>query len=222
MLPALESFATTEARELHGNLKELLQDMWSFDDIPDAMLVAIYLNPACASQNMLDRVELPDKTKLRDKAKELTMKALVSFKEEQDTEASQKRSGGREVTGKASKVTGEMSSQSSKFIRRYFNLQAAFSVKTYDLQVMENPQQYAGYMKAPQVYWQTQQENPELKDLAQVARSYLSIQATSTESERLFSKAGQVLSARKTQMTDHNFRNIIFAHSYERVVPLIS
>ncbi|KAF9307386.1 hypothetical protein BG003_000717 [Podila horticola] len=222
MLPAPESFATTEARELHGNLKELLQDMWSFDDIPDAMLVAIYLNPACAAQNMLDRVELPDKTKLRDKAKELTMKALVSFKEEQDTEASQKRSEGREVTGKASKVTGEMSSQPSKFTRRYFNLQAAFAVKAYDLQVMENPQQYAGYMEAPQAYWQTQQESPELKDLAQVARSCLSIQATSTESERLFSKAGQVLSARKTQMTDHNFRNIIFARSYERVLPLIS
>lgn len=64
MLPALESFTTAQARGLHGNLDALLKDLWSFDDIPDAMLVAIYLNPACASQNMLDHVELPDKKKL--------------------------------------------------------------------------------------------------------------------------------------------------------------
>jgi len=64
MLPVLESFVTTEARELHGNLDALLKDMWSLKDIPNAMLVAIYLNPTCAAQNMLDLVELPDKTKL--------------------------------------------------------------------------------------------------------------------------------------------------------------
>lgn len=77
-------------------------------------------------------------------------------------------------------------------------------------------------MEAPQDYRWTDQENPEVKDLAQVARSFLSIQATSTEFERLFSKAGRGPFARKTRMTDHNFPNVIFASSYDKFLHVIS
>ncbi|KAF8918493.1 hypothetical protein BGZ52_012880, partial [Haplosporangium bisporale] len=166
----------------------------------------------CASQNMLDHVELPDKKKLRAKAKELTTKAFISFKVEQQIKATQNNNSGEEESREAS-------DQSSNYTNQFFNLQAMFAVEAYDLQVTADPQKYTRFMEAPQDYWRMHQENPEVKDLAQVARSFLSIQATSTESERLFSKAGRVLTARKTRMTDHNFCNIIFASSYEKILP---
>ncbi|KAG0248319.1 hypothetical protein BG011_000209 [Mortierella polycephala] len=77
---------SNQTRELHRKLETLLKDSWSLEDIPDALLMAIYLNPACALLNILDRVELPNKTKLRDKAKALTAKAFISFREEERAE----------------------------------------------------------------------------------------------------------------------------------------
>lgn len=102
---------------------------------------------------------------------------------EQQIKATQNNNSGEEESREAS-------DQSSNYTNRFFNLQAMFAVEAYDLQVTADPQKYTRFMEAPQDYWQMHQENPEVKDLAQVACSFLSIQATSTESERLFSKAG--------------------------------
>ena len=52
--PASDSLVTEQARELHRNLDALIDDSWPLKDIPDGMLLAIYLNPACASLAMLD------------------------------------------------------------------------------------------------------------------------------------------------------------------------
>ncbi|KAF9536175.1 hypothetical protein EC957_012262, partial [Mortierella hygrophila] len=45
--------------------------------------------------------------------------------------------------------------------------------------------------------------------MAQLARGYLAVQATSSESERLFSKAGLLLPAKKANLTYQNFFNML-------------
>jgi len=90
----------------------------------------------------------------------------MSFKEEQ-----------LQVTQK--KNTGAASNQSTNFGTQFFYLQGRFAVDAYDLEVTTEPQKYADYMELPQDYWWTHQDSPELNDLAQLACSYLSIQATS-------------------------------------------
>ncbi|KAF9180278.1 hypothetical protein BGZ51_005936 [Haplosporangium sp. Z 767] len=135
MLPALESFAMREARELHGKPETLLKNLWSLEDIPDDLLVAIYLNPACASLNMLDLVQLPNKTKLRDKAKALTAKAFISFKEEVRADLQQKNSAARSPD---EEDAGEEAGQSNQYSTRYLTLQAIFVVEAYDLQAQKS------------------------------------------------------------------------------------
>ena len=46
--------------------------------------------------------------------------------------------------------------------------------------------------------------------LAQLARKYLSIQATSGASERVFSDAGLIMSAKRTSMKEDLFEALIF------------
>lgn len=112
--------------------------------------------------------------------------------------------------------------QSTDFTTDFFELQSAYQVGAYNLKVTKHPTLFTKYKEAPQDYWKACENNPEAKQLAQLARSYLSIQATSSESERLFSKAGRVLSSRRTQMRDPTFRNIIFASNYNKLLPILT
>lgn len=77
--------------ELHGKLEPSLKKSWPLDTIPDAILLAVFLNPACASHNMLDCVETSVKTSdektLCGKVKKLAVQELTLFMVEEREEA---------------------------------------------------------------------------------------------------------------------------------------
>ena len=60
----------------------------------------------------------------------------------------------------------------------------------------------------PLVWWKCHSRKFEL--LSQVARKYLAISASSSPSERLFSKAGQVVSSQRAQMKPEQANMLVF------------
>ncbi|KAF8975985.1 hypothetical protein BGZ52_008406, partial [Haplosporangium bisporale] len=146
--------------------------------------------------------------KLRDKAKELAVKELTLIIAEESKKAARQQ--------RESRLDTKEPGHSSDFTNDFFELQASYQVAAYSMRVTKQPTLYTKYKEAPQDFWENWGNYPESRELSQLARSYLSIQATSSESERLFSKAGRLLSARRTQMGDETFRNIIFASSYNK------
>ncbi|KAG9066856.1 hypothetical protein KI688_012768 [Linnemannia hyalina] len=70
----------------------------------------------------------------------------------------------------------------------------------------------------PAAFWKSKESLPTLASLATLARMFLTIQATSSEAERLFSKAGLIYSARRCRLSDSNFRNVIFFNSLEKTL----
>ncbi|KAG0195713.1 hypothetical protein BGX28_000761, partial [Mortierella sp. GBA30] len=45
MLPDPDLIKTVEGQILHQKLDEVIKESWSLNDVPDIMLIAIYLNP---------------------------------------------------------------------------------------------------------------------------------------------------------------------------------
>ncbi|KAF9179606.1 hypothetical protein BGZ51_006815 [Haplosporangium sp. Z 767] len=167
MLPALESSAMTETRGLHINLETLIKDSRSLKDIPDAILLAIYLNPVCA---LLDTFELAisaDGIKLRDKSRILAIEAIIKLNEEGES-AMLRRSVSRQEDGQSSQPK-----PSSAYSAALFKLHATYMVEAYSVQIKSNSTKYAGCMYTPQVYWQERQSDAPMRDLVCVARSYL-------------------------------------------------
>jgi len=70
----------------------------------------------------------------------------------------------------------------------------------------------------PGAFWKSKESLPTLASMATLARMLLTIQATSSESERLFSKAGLIYSARRSRLSDNNFCNVIFFSSLEKML----
>ncbi|KAF9916118.1 hypothetical protein FBU30_001545, partial [Linnemannia zychae] len=77
------------------------------------------------------------------------------------------------------------------------------------------------YSDCPQDFWAALRHDPSLSIVAAIAPSYLVIQATSSASERAFSRAGLILDKKSASMSDSNFHNIICAQSYALVLPII-
>ncbi|KAG0282884.1 hypothetical protein BGZ96_012736 [Linnemannia gamsii] len=75
---------------------------------------------------------------------------------------------------------------------------------------------YAPALDNPQDYWRDMEDTYPM--MAQLARSYLAVQATSSECERLFSKAGQLLPAQKANLAYQNFFNMLMHNSYEKLI----
>ncbi|KAF9950437.1 hypothetical protein BGZ70_001386 [Mortierella alpina] len=86
--------------------------------------------------------------------------------------------------------------------------------------ISKRPHDYIGYMDIPELYWK-EKETSNLADLSRMARAYLSVHATSTASERLFSKAGLKLPSDRTKLLDTTFQNIIFYDSFLRLRNLL-
>ncbi|KAF8981140.1 hypothetical protein BGZ46_003194 [Entomortierella lignicola] len=234
MIPASNSFATQQAQDLCGNPHCIIKELWPLETIPDPVLLSIFLNPACASVPMLDLpVTGDDGLTLRDKAKALAVKAHISLREKEITSKDSSQSGQLESQGSRSELQSiqagkqqdrpELKETSeNKLSMGYLGLEASFAVEAYCLNVKENSDALKYYMDIPQDYWRDRGSKPHYVKLAEIARSYVCIQATSNDSERLFSKAGQVISARKTSITDHNFRNIIFYNSFSRINEILN
>lgn len=56
LLPSIDSVQTVLGRTLHGSLQALINEYWPLGSIPEAMLLAIFFNPACVTDAFLDRV----------------------------------------------------------------------------------------------------------------------------------------------------------------------
>ncbi|KAG0372097.1 hypothetical protein BGX24_000738 [Mortierella sp. AD032] len=52
MLPAIDTFITDGAREMHQQLDNELRQAWNYESIPDSMLVAMFLAPAYGKLDM--------------------------------------------------------------------------------------------------------------------------------------------------------------------------
>lgn len=82
----------------------------------------------------------------------------------------------------------------------------------YDSHVQEHEEDISNYLDTPHLYWK---ENNDIdlywaKGLSDLAREYLSAQATSCEAERTFSKAGHITNALSTNINTSHFQDIIF------------
>lgn len=100
-----------------------------------------------------------------------------------------------------------------KLSKSSLKMDASYASESYCLSILENSNIIDAYLDSPHEYWEKVRHKERYRVLARVVRTYLCVPATSNESERLFSKAGQVLSARKTSLSDANVRNIIFFNS---------
>jgi hypothetical protein len=49
MLPPAETFSTKAVRDLHDNMSKFIEDAWPLESMPKAMLLAVFLNSAIAS-----------------------------------------------------------------------------------------------------------------------------------------------------------------------------
>ncbi|KAF9580974.1 hypothetical protein BGW38_002179, partial [Lunasporangiospora selenospora] len=200
LLPEVTSFATEAVRTLHGLLERRIKESWALKEIPDAVLVAFFLNPAQHSHKLLIET-LSDGETLYDKAKRLIKKAIMDYLQEKDTAHPSKN-----VVDKA--TLAALNLQLHQF-------RAGYALAAFELYT--NQVDCTSYQDSPQDFWHSHVNDETLGCMAQVALSYLCIQATSTECERLFSKAGLVISPRRTRMSDNNFRNIIFLSSFQKL-----
>ncbi|KAK3866823.1 hypothetical protein Pcinc_027667 [Petrolisthes cinctipes] len=64
----------------------------------------------------------------------------------------------------------------------------------------------------PLKWWHGKEET--LQNMSRIARKYLSTVATSVPSERLFSKAGEVISHRRSRLKPSNVDMILFLNGY--------
>ncbi|KAG0227104.1 hypothetical protein BGW41_003964 [Actinomortierella wolfii] len=218
MLPQIDLFKTEAAKQLHAGLDDFINDTWSLKSIPDAVLLATYLNPACAAYPMFDYRVTVQENRV-DKECALRDKAMVLAKNEVIAHLMEETAGSEQVAPGYGSTSALEDAPPQVIV-----LQADFVVRAYDLMVQGNMKtEYANYLEAPQDYWRREWSNPRsnIRLLAPIAFKYLSIQATSSESERLFSKAGQVLSSRKARLSDNVFRNIVFSHSFDKLNALL-
>ena len=76
----------------------------------------------------------------------------------------------------------------------------------YNIMMLKDTNMAARFLDKPEDFWK--KADTRLPLLAALARAYLSVQATSSESERLFSKAGLLLPSKRINVTIHNFVNL--------------
>jgi hypothetical protein len=208
---------TEQAQVLRRKLDELLMESWPIESIPDAVLLAMFFNPACASLPIMARTITGDGVTLLAKAKSLATDAVVSMLRQHEAENRRQAEIqlGADHQDQAEQQTNNPEIVNALVADRFWRLQAQYAVDLYVLQLEIDPGMFKQYEDTPQRYWM-ERRTANAKAIRDVARSYLCIQATSTASERLLSKAGSILSSRKASLSDRNFVNIIFYHSFDR------
>ncbi|KAF9579727.1 hypothetical protein BGW38_003897, partial [Lunasporangiospora selenospora] len=187
-------------------------------DIPDCILIAIYLNPACAAHDFLSAVLWNDgkaDVTLRDKVKALLVKELIERYQEDEARHVERQEPAQMQILQQEEIPFKRQNTGIEY-QTVMRMSAQMAVALYECETSHHKEQRAQFIEIPQDYWRLDRNNERLRDLARIARIYLCFQATSSESERLFSKAGRVLSSRKTRLNDSIFRDIIFASSFEK------
>ncbi|KAF9080141.1 hypothetical protein BGX29_005599, partial [Mortierella sp. GBA35] len=172
-------------------------------EIPDATLVAMFLNPGCFSTKLFTAAA---PAVYLNKAKGLTRKALMTLARETDSQAASVL-----VPVPAPIVAGNALARlrNSTYMHK-----AESELLRYTAMVLLDPAGFDDYLDTPQAFWKEVQ--PDLPLLARLFCAYHCVQATSSESERLFSKAGLLLSAKKSNTSSSNFFNMLMHSSYEK------
>ncbi|GJJ75808.1 hypothetical protein EMPS_08166 [Entomortierella parvispora] len=208
ILPAVESFTTPQARALHRSLDYQIKESWPLTNVPDAILLAIYFNPACASSKFLMDTEIDGKS-LLNRAKELAGNLVVEHLTRRHKEAEEIDPD--PFLDETMGLILRANSQGYAFLA--LNVYGAFcSSEAYTKK----------FMDCPQDFWLQHRSNESLMSLCSIALSYLCIQATSSDSERAFSQAGLILDKKRASMADHNFQAVLFARSFAKAIPEIT
>jgi len=106
---------------------------------------------------------------------------------------------------------------SEEAVLRLAQVNAEYCVLAYK-SLLLNKTRNVAYFDDPLAFWRMMEGVDNFVSISYIARMYLTIQATSSESERLFSKAGMVYTARRSQLSDNNFCNVIFFNSLEKTL----
>lgn len=233
MLPPAEIFATKAVRDLHANMSKFIEDAWPLETMPKAMLLAVFLNPAIASDPLFRTKSYCDGQTLFAKSKEIAIEVVSGFLqmehkakverarlEASKEEASRQGEAGDEDQLPCDDALSPGTALDALYTKSYFDVLAKMPVDAYGVLVVGMSKQFEKYRACPQDFWSKYRHHSALGTLGRVARAYLTIQATSTESERLFSKAGLILGDLNTALSDQNLKNIIFLHSFERLESL--
>lgn len=198
MLALFPALHTTEpAKAMHKSLTKHVKARFFIDNIPNATLIAMYLNPGCYQYKFFgaESVHLTQ-------AKALAQDALRLLVEEV----------GDDLVALAS--DGKKNDEMEELFGDSKEDKARNELKVYNALAIKNPEMTAKYLDRPEDFWKSAEGRLPL--LAALARAYLSIQATSSESERLFSKAGLLLPPKKVNIAIHNFVNLLMLNSFER------
>jgi len=194
---------TTEtAKQLRASIEEHIKSTWHLQNPPDIALLAMFFNPACICHPIMQDSSLSDGITVLEKGKELARKVVRTLMEEKE-----KVKSGQSTFTKTAIATIELLS--------------VLAVNVYEAQSKDNRTDLIAHADDPGKYWSMLPEGIETSNIKEVARWYLCIQATSAESERLFSKAGQVLSERKTNTSDRVFRDMVFYSSFKKTLKLL-
>ncbi|KAF9913881.1 hypothetical protein FBU30_002985, partial [Linnemannia zychae] len=169
LFPPITSCTTLPARELHTDLKNQVGARFDVDTIPDATLIAMFLNPGCFSFSIFDI-----DSQFLTKAKDLTRKALLELAQELDAETIAApvpdQASFRDILTRRSRSKNES--------------KALAELDEYFASCVEESNLFDSALNVPQTFW------PEAQDIyplmSVLARAYLCAQATSSESERLF------------------------------------
>jgi hypothetical protein len=110
-----------------------------------------------------------------------------------------------------SPCTSKCSSGIFDFVSQRINQANRHSTKTSDAiillrQYMESDA--IDFASNPILYWE--QQSKQFKELGILATRFLSVSATSVPSERIFSKAGQIISNRRANLKSKNANFLIF------------
>ena len=204
LAPPLKKNATKPARDLHEKLTKQVETRFVVTKIPEAILVAMFLNPGCFSFSFFD-----GDSQFLTEAKNLALSALLELAMEIEARTPSvpaatptKKKSWRDVHNNKSNNTPQ--SKARLEFSDYFN------TITSDIHT------YASALDNPQDYWRDMADTYPM--MAQLARCYLAVQATSSESERLFSKAGLLLPPKKANLTYQNFFNMLMHSSYEKLI----
>jgi hypothetical protein len=239
MLPPAETFSTKAVPDLHDNMSKFIEDAWPLKSMPKAMLLAVFLNPAIASDPLFRTETYSDGKTLFAKSKEIATEVVSEFLEKEhkakiekakleasrEAEANKLEKAGDEEAGDEDRLPCDDAlspgtALEALYSKNYFDVMAKMPVDAYGVLVVGMSKQFEQYRASPQDFWSKYRHHSALGTLGRVARAYLTIQATSTESERLFSKAGLILGDMNTALSDQNLKNIIFLHSFERLESL--
>ncbi|KAG0275640.1 hypothetical protein BGZ96_003717 [Linnemannia gamsii] len=227
-LPSSNNVRINFGRDVHRIMTSGIEKTWSPQDMPDIVLKAMYLNPATLRHKMWDTPQTgPYQTTLNDGN---IMADMAATMEDQDGTVTgttpMVESKSEKVPTMKDKVEDLLRTELfarlrvAKDPRKYKDQDIVRDVNLflgqYESHVQEHEEDIDNYLDTPHLYWK---ENNDLdlfwaKGLSDLAREYLSAQATSCEAERTFSKAGHIINALSTSINTFRFQDIIFSNSY--------